>query len=157
VLALGLLTSTRNVSAAAEGKITGTVKLDGTAPHMKGSDRSKDLYCVKQHENNPAHLGNVVVGSGGGLENVVLYIAEGLTGGATTAVPSREPTFDQKNCIYTPHVLALDVNQKFKVTTSDQTTHNIHPLPNAMTGNIPGTSHSRREHPLSRPAGKPRR
>jgi hypothetical protein len=137
VLALGLLISTRHVSAAAEGKITGTVKLEGTAPHMKGIDMSKDPYCVKQHENNPAHLQNVVVGSGGGLENVVLYISEGLTGGAATAVASREPTFDQKNCIYTPHILALDVNQKFKVTTGDQTTHNIHPLPNAMTGNIP--------------------
>jgi hypothetical protein len=34
-------------------------------------------------------------------------------------------------------VLALDVNQKFKVTTSDQTAHNIHPNPNPMTGNIP--------------------
>jgi Carboxypeptidase regulatory-like domain len=137
VLALGFLISARHVSAAAEGKITGTVKLDGTAPRMKVIDMSKDPYCVKQHENNPAHLENVVVGSGGGLENVVLYISEGLTGSAATAVSSREPTFDQKNCIYTPHVLALDVNQKFKVTTSDQTTHNIHPLPNAMTGNIP--------------------
>jgi hypothetical protein len=39
--------------------------------------------------------------------------------------------------MYTPHVLAMDVNQKFKVTTSDQTTHNIHPNPNPMTGNIP--------------------
>jgi hypothetical protein len=136
-LAFALLASTRHVSAAAEGKITGTVKLDGTAPHMKGIDMSKDPYCVKQHENNPAHLENVVVGSGGGLKNVVLYISEGLSGGAATAVPSREPAFDQKNCLYTPHILALDINQKFKVTTSDQTTHNIHPLPNAMTGNIP--------------------
>ncbi len=31
----------------------------------------------------------------------------------------------------------MDVNQKFKVTTSDQTTHNIHPLPEPTTGNIP--------------------
>jgi len=34
-------------------------------------------------------------------------------------------------------VLGLTVDEKFKVTTSDQTTHNIHPLPNPMTGNIP--------------------
>ena len=68
---------------------------------------------------------------------MVLYISEGLTGSAVAAMPSPELTFDQKNCVYTPHVLALDVNQKLKVTTGDQTTHNIHPLPNAMTGNIP--------------------
>jgi hypothetical protein len=125
------------VSAAGEGKISGTVKLDGTAPHMKGIDMSKDPYCVKAHANDPAHLETVVVGANGGLQNVVLYISDGLTGSALTEVPTAEPVFDQKNCVYTPHVLALDVNQKFKVTTSDQTAHNIHPNPNPMTGNIP--------------------
>ncbi len=137
LLCCGALILNQNVSAAGEGKITGTVKLDGAAPHMRGIDMSKDPYCAKQHASDPAHLEEVVVGSGGGLENVVLYISDGLTGSALTAVPSEEPVFDQKNCVYTPHVLAMDVNQKFKVITSDQTTHNIHPNPNPMTGNIP--------------------
>jgi hypothetical protein len=133
----GALISNQNVSAAGEGKISGTVKISGTAPHMRGIDMSKDPYCAKAHASDPAHMENVVAGSGGGLEYVVLYLSEGLTGGALTAVPSEEPVFDQKGCMYTPHVLAMDVNQKFKVTTSDQTTHNIHPNPNPMTGNIP--------------------
>ena len=137
LLAFGLLWSARSVSAAASGKISGTVKLDGAAPHMKGIDMSKDPYCVKQHENSPAHLENVVVGTGGGLANVVLYISEGLSGAEASQAPAQEPVFDQKNCMYTPHVLAMDVNQKFKVITSDQTTHNIHPLPNPLAGNIP--------------------
>ena len=55
LLAIGLLWPARSVSAAADGKITGTVKLNGAAPHMKGIDMSKDPFCVKQHENNPAH------------------------------------------------------------------------------------------------------
>lgn len=38
--------------------------------------------------------------------------------------------------MYIPHVLAMDVNQKYKVITSDQTTHNIHPLPAPGAGNI---------------------
>jgi hypothetical protein len=130
----GALILGQKVNAAGEGKISGTVKLDGTAPHMKGIDMSKDPYCAKAHATDPGHLETVVVGSGGGLENVVLYI-EGWTGPADTA--TTEPVFDQKNCMYTPHVLALDTDQKFKVVTSDQTTHNIHPLPNPMTGNIP--------------------
>lgn len=133
----GVLFLGRKVSAAGEGKIAGTVKFNGTAPHMKGIDMSKDPYCVKAHADNPAHLETVVVGQGGGLENVVLYLSEGLPASAQSEVPSAVPVFDQKNCVYTPHVLAMDVNQKFKVTTSDQTTHNIHPLPNPMTGNIP--------------------
>jgi hypothetical protein len=31
----------------AGGTVSGTVKLDGTPPHMKGIDMSKDPYCVK--------------------------------------------------------------------------------------------------------------
>jgi len=124
------------VKAAGEGSITGTVKLSGTAPHMKGIDMSKDPYCVAQHKDKPVQLENVIVGANGGIENVVLYISDGLSASAASAVPSEEPSFDQKGCMYTPHVLPVDVNQKFKVVTSDQTTHNIHPLPAPGTGNI---------------------
>ena len=136
VVAVLLAIVGERVKAAGEGTITGTVKLNGTAPHMKGIDMSKDPYCVAQHKDNPAKLENVVVGANGGLQNVVLYLSEGLAAGATSAVPSQEPAFDQKGCMYTPHVMAVDTDQKFKVTTSDQTTHNIHPLPAAGTGNI---------------------
>jgi hypothetical protein len=119
----------QKVSAAGEGKITGTVKLDGAAPHMKGIDMSKDPYCVKAHASDPAHLETYVVGANGGLENVILYI-DGWSGAAQ--VSTAVPVFDQKNCVYTPHVLALDTGETFKVITSDQTAHNIHPLPNPM-------------------------
>jgi Carboxypeptidase regulatory-like domain len=137
LICIGAVLLGPNVKAAGDGTITGSVKLNGAAPHMKGIDMSKDPYCVKQHENNPARMENVVVGSGGGLANVVLYISEGLPSSEMNQVPSAQPTFDQKGCLYTPHVLAMNVDQKFQVVTSDQTTHNIHPLPNVMTGNIP--------------------
>jgi len=137
LICCGALILGQKVNAAGDGKITGTVKLDGAAPHMKGIDMAKDPYCSKAHASDPGHLETYVVGADGGLANVVLYISEGLTGPAANVTSTTEPVFDQKNCMYTPHVLALNVDQKFKVTTSDQTTHNIHPLPNPMTGNIP--------------------
>jgi hypothetical protein len=124
----------QKVNAAGEGKISGTVKLDGAAPHMKGIDMSKDPYCAKAHATDPGHLETYVANASGGLANVVLYISD-WSGPAQTV--TTVPVFDQKNCMYTPHVLALDAGQSFKVVTSDQTTHNIHPLPNPMTGNIP--------------------
>jgi len=132
----GGLMLNQKVSAAGEGKITGTVKLEGTAPHMRGIDMSKDPYCVKANANTTPKMENVVVGSGGGLENVVLYISEGLTGGESAPAKTVQ-VFDQKNCNYTPHVLAMDTTETFKVVNSDQTAHNIHPLPNPLTGNIP--------------------
>ena len=132
----GSLLLSKKVDAAGSGSITGSVKLSGTAPHMKGIDMSKDPYCAQQHTNDPPKMENVVVGSDGGLQNVVLYITDGLQGGEAGTVPSDEPKFDQKGCMYSPHVLVVDVGQKFQVTTSDQTTHNIHPLPTPGSGNI---------------------
>jgi len=95
----------QRVNAAGEGKITGTVKLDGAAPHMKGIDMSKDPYCSKAHATDPAHLENYVVGASGGLENVVLYISD-WSGSAQVSTAVLE--FNQKNCMYMPHVLAMD-------------------------------------------------
>jgi hypothetical protein len=119
----------QKVNAAAEGKITGTIKLDGTPLRQRPIDMSKEPSCAKIHESNPVHTENVVVGSNGGLQNVVVYISEGLTGNEATAVSSETPDFNQKGCQYIPHVLALNPNQHFKVTNSDQTSHNIHPMP----------------------------
>jgi plastocyanin len=134
VVCCGALILSQNVNAAGEGKITGTVKLDGMPPHMRGIDMSKDPYCVNVNANNTPKMENVEVGTNGGLKNVVLYISEGLNNPReSTAVQ----VFDQKNCQYTPHVLAMDVGETFKVVTSDNTAHNIHPNPNPLTGNIP--------------------
>jgi hypothetical protein len=47
---------------------------------MKGIDMSKDPYCSKATPATRHILETVVVGNGGGLENVVLYISEGLSG-----------------------------------------------------------------------------
>ena len=137
LVGLWMLSLNKKVNAAAEGSITGTVKLSGTPPHMRGIDMSKDPYCSKAHASDPAKMETVVVGKDQGLQNVVLYISQGLSAADAAQKQSTTPVFDQKGCMYTPHVMAVDAGQEFKVTTSDQTSHNIHPQPNPMTGNIP--------------------
>jgi len=137
LVGVGSLSLNKKVNAAAEGSITGTVKLSGTPPHMRGIDMSKDPYCSKAHANDPPKMETVVVGKDQGLENVVLYISQGLSAADAAQKPSTTPVFDQKGCMYTPHVMAVDAGQEFKVITSDQTAHNIHPELNPMTGNIP--------------------
>ena len=54
LIAVLAITHGPKVAAAGGGKITGTVKLDGAAPHMKGIDMSKDPYCAKYHASDPA-------------------------------------------------------------------------------------------------------
>ena len=90
---------------------------------------SKEPFCAKEHASNPVTTEGVIAGSTGGLKWVVVYISEGLDPASANQVPSVTPTFDQKNCQYIPHVMAVDVNQHFKVVNSDPHSHNIHPLP----------------------------
>src|SRR5205807_4974851 len=112
---LALTHSTPKVSAASEGKISGTIKLNGTPPHQKPIDMSKEPSCQQQHAGHPVTTENVVVGSNGGLANVVVYISEGLSGSAAAQVPSTPAEINQKGCQYIPHVVVVDSNQDMKV------------------------------------------
>src|SRR5438270_11117252 len=85
MVGLATLILNQNVSAAGEGKITGTIKLDGTPPHQKPIDMSKEPACAKVHAGNPVTVESVVVGPNGGLANVVLYLSEGLSGAAASS------------------------------------------------------------------------
>jgi plastocyanin len=129
LLALGFLNSAHTVSAAGGAKVTGTAKLDGTAPKQKPIDMAKEPSCAQIHASSPITTEAVVVGANGGLKNVVVYVSEGLDASAAAQVPPQPNTVTQKGCQYQPHVVALDINQKLQVVNSDQTSHNIHPLP----------------------------
>jgi len=120
----------RTVQAAPSGSsVTGTVKLEGTAPHQRPIDMSKEPSCAAVHKASPVTTETVVAGADGGLKNVVVYISDGLSGSAATEAAPETPTWDQKGCQYIPHVMALNPNEHFKVTNSDPTSHNIHPMP----------------------------
>ena len=129
LVAAGSLILSQRVSAAGEGKITGTIKLDGTAPHQKPIDMAKEPSCQAKHAGHPITTETVVANASGQLQFVVVYLSEGLSGAAMSMVPSQEPEFNQTGCQYVPHVIAMDVGQKYKVVNSDQTSHNIHPQP----------------------------
>lgn len=125
IFTFGLLHSGRSFSAASTGQITGTVKLDGTAPHQKPIDMGKEPSCAAVHKDKPVTTEGVVVGANGGLANVVVYISQGLTGNEPAS--SQPVEINQKGCQYVPHVVAVNPGQHLKILNSDQTSHNIHP------------------------------
>ena len=147
LLATAVLMHGPKVIAAGNSKITGTIKLDGTPPHQKVIDMAKEPVCQKEHASNPVSTETVVVGPSGGLKWVAVYISEGLNAASASQVPSVTPVWDQKGCQYVPHVMAMDVDQHFKVTNSDPFSHNIHPMPA-----LGGPNH---EWNKSQPAGSP--
>lgn len=114
--------------ASPSGSLAGSVKFQGTAPKPAHIDMSSDPNCQKAHSSPPL-TEDYVIGTNGGLENVVVYVADGLAGGAFET-PSQPAVVEQKGCQYKPHVVALQTNQKLDVINSDTTTHNIHPMPN---------------------------
>jgi hypothetical protein len=114
--------------AATTGGVSGKVTLEGAPPRPKPINMSAEPGCAKMYP-TPASTEDVVVGPGGALENVVVYISAGAPPESTPPVASVSIT--QKGCRFAPHVVAMQVNQQFNVINSDSTSHNIHPLPTA--------------------------
>lgn len=127
VCGFALFHSANTVNGASAGQVTGTVKLDGTAPHQRGIDMSKDPSCSAAHKDKPVTTENVVVGANGELANVVVYVSQGLAG--NEVVSSQPVQLEQKGCQYFPHVVAVDAGQHMKIVNDDQALHNIHPQP----------------------------
>ncbi len=108
--------------------LTGIVKLEGTAPKPTPISMAKEPTCAKMHT-VPAMTEEVITDENGALQNAVVYVAEGLPDSVSGSPPSESAVIDQKACTYHPHVIAIQANQKIRVVNSDQTSHNIHPLP----------------------------
>jgi len=102
--------------------VSGTVKLDGTAPKPAKIDMSQDPACKGDN------TAETVVVDGGKLANVFVYVKDGL-GDRTFDVPKDAATIDQKGCRYHPHVLGVMAGQNIEIKNDDPTTHNIHPTP----------------------------
>lgn len=114
------------VDPATAGSISGKVTLDGEAPSNPRINMSAEPDCAGLHD-GPVHAEVAVVGDDGALANVFVWVKDGIEG--KFEVPSTPVALDQKGCVYTPHVVALQSGQVLSVTNSDPTTHNVHPLP----------------------------
>jgi len=123
---IAVVTLTLSTIAIA-GDVSGTVKFEGTPPKGKPIDMSKEPGCKAQYSTPPTTQA-VVANANGTLDNVIVYVSQGLPGGKTYTPPSQPVVYDQKGCMYHPHVVALQTDQTLQVVNSDQNSHNIHPL-----------------------------
>ncbi len=146
-LAIAIGTPGRRVAAAAPSSedtaaVKGTVKFAGALPTPMRINMSADPSCARQHHTAVAGE-DIVVGKNSELQNVVVFVADGL-GDRTFDVPPQPAVIEQKGCVFQPHVLALRANQKLQVTNTDACVHNTHPVPvNNREWNkaeVPGTT-----------------
>lgn len=117
----------KTVDLATAGVVSGTVKLDGPAPKMKPVKMDAEPNCAKQHS-GPVLNEDVVTGEKGALAGVVIYVKGGLDG-YRFDTPKEPVVIDQKGCMYSPHVIAVMTGQPIEISNSDNTTHNVHPVP----------------------------
>jgi plastocyanin len=115
---------TEPVDPNTAGAITGVVTLEGTPPPNPSINMSSDPYCMKLG----AATMPVFVVSNGGLENVFIYVKDGL-GTMKFPVPATPVVLDQRGCAYSPRVFGIQVGQPLDIVNSDETLHNIHALP----------------------------
>jgi hypothetical protein len=111
------------IDSATVGTIRGAVRFDGEIPESGGLALGGFPGCMIQHD-EPLSDDSVLVREGR-LANVFIHIRAGLEG-KTFAVPSEPAVFDQRGCLYVPHVLGVQRYQPVQVLNSDTLLHNVH-------------------------------
>jgi plastocyanin len=114
----------KKVDTATAGTITGKVMLEGTPPENPVIKMASDPACG----NGEVRAESYVVDNGS-LQNVFVYIKDGLGNKYIFETPTEPVKLDQKGCHYTPHVLGVRVTQPLEVINSDATLHNVHGMP----------------------------
>jgi plastocyanin len=112
---------------SAGATVRGSVRFTGNVPAAKATSMAADPVCARQHP-TPVMAQEVMVDGNGELENVIVFVSEGL-GERTFDTPAQPAVVEQKGCLYQPHVLAVRANQTLQLVNDDQTSHNIHPQP----------------------------
>ncbi len=123
----GTATAAAAAPAAGGATISGKISFAGTPPAMETLKMDADNYCKSNHP-APVKSEEVVVNNGA-VQWVMIYVKSGLPAGTKYPVPADPVTLDQMGCMYTPHVFGVRAGQKVKIVNSDETLHNIHPLP----------------------------
>lgn len=130
ILALGIFTFTQIATA---GDITGVITFKGTPPpesNLGPTMTAGSPDCAAMHD--PAKMPTThfyVVGAKGEFADVVVQL-KNVTGKSTGA-SAAPAVVDQKGCIYTPGIFAVQTGQKIVVKNSDTCIHNVHTISTA--------------------------
>jgi plastocyanin len=117
------------VDPATAATVNGKITLEGAPPANQPIRMNADPVCLRENKGAQTQE-TFMVGDGGSLGNVFVYVQDGL-GGRTFQAPTTPIVIDQKGCRYVPHVLGVMVGQPIEILNSDPTLHNIHATPKA--------------------------
>jgi plastocyanin len=119
----------KKVDESSAATITGKVVFEGTPPANPVIKMASDPACVSANKGDVTFESYMV--DNGGLENVFVYIKDGLGNKYLFDTPTTPVQIDQKGCHYLPHVLGIRASQPLEIVNSDATMHNVHGMPEA--------------------------
>lgn len=119
------------VDESQAGNISGKVVLEGAPGANEAIKMNADPVCMREAKGTQTQE-FYLVGDGGTLQNVFVYVKDGL-GNRTFNTPTETVKLDQQGCRYRPHVFGIMVGQPLEIINSDPTLHNIHALPKNNT------------------------
>ncbi len=99
--------------------LKGVFTFDGDPPAMPPYNVDKDFEACAPGGQTPAQQWLVVDPANKGIANIAVF-PRTTARVHESAEPGEEPTvFDQKNCVFQPHVMGLIVNQPVQIKNSD--------------------------------------
>ena len=122
-----LLASLAILPAGRAADITGVITFKGTPPAEKEITPIMDDPNCSVGYTKPPLTHFYAVNPKGELADVIVSL-KGVTGKSTGA-SAPAVVIDQKGCLYTPSLVAIQTGQKLVVKNSDQCVHNVHDKP----------------------------
>ena len=101
------------------GSISGTITFAGDAPEVKPVEVTKDTKVCAQTQKYDESL---VVGENKGIKNAVVSISN-ISNGKDFG---EAMVLDQKECVYTPHIVLTPAGSELEILNNDGILHNIH-------------------------------
>ena len=117
---------TSPVDPATAATVTGKAMFTGAAPENAPILMDAEPVCTDKYPDGAFE--ETVLVNNGALENVFVYVKEGL-GDLKFPIPSEPVVLDQQGCRYHPHVFGIQAGQDLVIRNSDGILHNIHPMP----------------------------
>lgn len=135
------------VAPASAASVAITVNFEGTLPAPAMMRLDGDAKCVAENGARDRADESILPGTGNTLQNVFVYIKDGLSG-HVFPIPTEPVVLDQDKCRYTPRVLGVRVGQPLTIRNSDPLLHNVRAegkinQPFNMSTPIEGASFSR--------------
>jgi plastocyanin len=117
------------VDPTTAGSIHVDVRYPGPVPTPKTIEMSSASQCAAAHA-EPVTEESLIVNDGR-LANAVVWIKSGLEHWVF-APPTTPLVFDQRGCVYHPHVAAAVIGQPVQFINSDPDPHNVHGQPQVL-------------------------